>query len=343
MNIGIVITTERSRNKIIKALKEEQVDYTFINLIDDNWLDYFKGQFDGYLIYPPSFPYEWKNLFFKRLYYINDLIKDRMTPNLQAISIYESKIAMHDFYKANNIPHIKANTFYNLQDALEYSHGCKLPVVVKEDEGSSSVGVNIFKDRKKLIKMIKKSFYFNNQITKKLNFKNIKSKLSPYKKNFNIALNTKWNYFPSNTKRVGFIHIQSYEKIKYEWRIIRIGESYFGHKKLEDEEGFHSGSLRKGWGEIPIQILNLVKEVSDKINFDNTSFDLFETSNGELYFNEIQVMFGVSTEEQLIVNNVPGRYIFRNDNWIFDPGNYSRNGCNNMRIKHLKKILENNK
>jgi len=97
MKIGIIITPERNQKKIIKALKEERVNYTIINLIDDNWLTYFQGQFDGYIIYPPSYPYEWTNLFFKRLYYINHLIQEKSTPNLDAISMYESKIAMHDF------------------------------------------------------------------------------------------------------------------------------------------------------------------------------------------------------------------------------------------------------
>lgn len=338
MKIGIIITPERNKTKIIKALREEKIEYTFINLIDNDWLDFFKGQFDGYLIYPPSFPYEWTNLFFKRLYYINSLIREKSTPSLDTVSMYESKIAMHDFYKLNNIPHIEANTFYNMQDAVEYAHGCELPVVVKEDQGSGAVGVKIISERNKLFKLIKKSFYCNNQINSVFNLKNIKLKLYPYK----LAIKNKKNYFPLLAKRVGFIHIQNYERVKYEWRIIRIGKSYFGHKKLEDDAGFHSGSLNKGWGEVPEEILNLVREVSNRTNLDNANFDLFETEKGNLYFNEIQAIFGTSTEEQLKIKNIPGRYIYEKRNWIFEPGPFAKNGCNNLRIQHLIQLLKKN-
>src|SRR5699024_7817531 len=151
-------------------------------------------------------------------------------------------------------------------------------------------GVKIIKKRRNLLWLIKKSFYFNNQIKSVFNFQNIKFKLYPYKK----ALATKRKYFPLQSKRRGFIHIQAYKNVKYEWRIIRIGDSYFGHKKLEDKFGYHSGSLNKGWGEIPYRILNLVRDVSNSRNLNNMSFDLFETIEGELYFNELQAIFGTS-------------------------------------------------
>src|SRR5699024_1423652 len=138
---------------------------------------------------------------------------------------------------------------------------------------------------------------------------------------------------------MGFIHIQKYNKVKYEWRIIRIGDSYFGHKKLEDSDGYHSGTLNKGWGPIPYEILNLVKEVSNRTHLDNANFDIFETQNGELYFNEIQAIFGTSTEEQLIIKKTPGRYIYEGSNWKFEPGDFSKNGCNNLRLKYIFEII----
>src|SRR5699024_6804936 len=293
MKIGIIITPATKKTKLIKALKEENVDYTFINLLDDQWFEYFQDQYDGYLVYPPAFTYEWRNIFFKRLYYINHLIKDKMTPSLEAISMYESKISMHDFYKVHNIPHIKSHTFYNFQDALEYAHGCSLPIVFKEDDGSGAMGVKIVRERKELINLVKKSFYLENKIKTKWNIKKIKQKLYPFK----IAYNT---------------------------------------KQIENDKGYHSGTLNKGWYEIPHRILNLVREVSNRLNLNMMSFDLFETINGEFYFNELQVIFGTSTEEQLKIDNKAGRYIFDNNKWIFEAGDFARNGCENLKIQLLK-------
>lgn len=338
MKIGIITTPRKKRPKLIKALEEERVDYVFINMLKNDWLSYFQGQFDGYIIYPPAYTEEWKNTFFKRLFYVSHLIHNKVTPNLKSISMYESKIAMHDFYKVHNIPHVNSKTFYNIQDAYEYAHGCKLPVVLKEDSGSGAKGVRIINDRKELIKLVRKSFYYNQKVNNSINFNDLKSKLLPYK----MLIDTKSNYLPIEGRRKGFIHVQNYEKVKYEWRIIRIGESYFGHKKVADDLGYHSGSLSKEWGEIPSKVLNLVKNVSTKINFNNMCFDIFETEEGEFYFNELQALFGTSTEEQLIINGSPGRYVYKNNKWLFETGEFTKNGCNNLRIQLIKEIIRKN-
>src|SRR5690554_5557109 len=102
MKIGVIITPERNQSKIIKALKEEKIQYEIINLLSDDWCSYFKKDFDGFLIYPPSFPDEWKNLFIKRLYLLKDKLHGRSLPSIESIIMYESKITMHDFYKINN-------------------------------------------------------------------------------------------------------------------------------------------------------------------------------------------------------------------------------------------------
>src|SRR5699024_11432500 len=109
------------------------------------------------------------------------LIKDKMTPSLEAISMYESKFSMHDFYNVHNILHIKSYTFYNFQDALEYAHGCSLQIVFKEDDGSGEMGVMIVIERKELINLVKKSFYLENIIKTKWNIKIIKQIVYPYK------------------------------------------------------------------------------------------------------------------------------------------------------------------
>src|SRR5699024_11841457 len=97
-----------------------------------------------------------------------------------------------------------------------------------------------------------------------------------------------------------------------------------------------SGTLNKGWGEIPHRILNLVREVSNRLNLNMMSFDLFETINGEFYFNELQVIFGTSTEEQLKIDNKAGRYIFDNNKWIIEAGDLVRNCCEKLKSEILQ-------
>lgn len=338
MKIGVIITPERKREKIENAFKEYDIEYEFINLLDHDWDKYFERDFDGYLIYPPSFPDEWKSIFIKRLCLLKDELAGKSVPNIDSIIMYESKVSMHDYYKINNLPHIKTYSFYNYQQALRFSKQCTLPVVLKEDSGSGAIGVRVINNRRQLVKMIHKSFLINNKVRKLDGFKAIKnlikSKLYPYK----IFLDSNKQYFPKRHKSSGSIQIQSYLNVKYEWRVIRIGQSFFGHKKLADSRGFHSGSLNKEWGHINKDLLSLVKKWSDDLNLESMCFDVFEDYSGNYYINELQVMFGTSTEAQLIVDGIPGRYVYK-DEWIFEEGDFARNGCNNLRIDLLISIL----
>lgn len=339
MRIGIITTPEKNKSKISKALKEKNVKFEYINLLSDNWNHYFNGHFDGFLIYPPSFPDLWKNVFFERLFLFRDVLKGKSVPSLDSIMMYESKITMHDYYKVHEIPHVSSHTFFNYRNALSFAKTCSLPVVLKEDGGSGALGVKIVKKRRKLVNFIHKSFLINNKLRsykgKKRIYKTLKNKVYPLK----IFYDTNKQHLPIKNKTTGVVHIQSHLQVKYEWRIIRIGNSFFGHKKLEDKNGFHSGSLNKEWGEVSFSLLDSVKEWSDKLGLDSMCFDIFEDKSGNFYMNEMQVIFGTSTEAQLIINDTPGRYVYKNG-WVFEEGDYARNGCNNLRIDLLLSKLK---
>lgn len=338
MKIGIISVPNKKNEKIVQALEEKGMKYVFINLLSSNWEDYFKTNFDGFLIYPPSFPNDWKTIFFKRLILIEDKLKGRSVPNFKSILFYESKILMHDFYKLHNLPHVESFTSFNYKESLFYAKKCDLPVIIKQDDGSGALGVKLLKSRRALINYVHRSFLLNNKIRKYSNIKDIlkrqKNNLYPYK----IFFDTKRKYIPKENKRLGHVHFQKYINIKNEWRIIRIGEAYMGHKKLEDSNGYHSGSLNKEWGGVNEDLLNLVKLWSESLDLDCMCFDIFEDQNGNYYINELQVLFGTSTEEQLIVGGEEGKYVF-NNGWRFIPGHFARNGCNNLRVDLLKEKM----
>lgn len=339
MRIGVIITPERKREKIEKSLNELGVDYEFINLLSDDWDRKFQQDYDGFLIYPPSFPSSWKSIFLKRLVLLEDILKNRSLPSLNSIMIYESKVSMHDFLKLNDLPHIDSHSFFNYQKALRYGENCRLPVVVKEDGGSGAIGVKVINNRRQLIRLIRKSFLINNKIRKYNGIKSIKqaikNKLYPYK----LFIDSGKQYLPKSDDDFAMIHIQSYIKIKCEWRIIRIGDNFFGHKKLEDKKGFHSGSLNKGWGHVNFNLLDLVKKWSDSLCLESMCFDVFEDYEGNYYINELQVMFGTSTNYQLKVDGQPGRYLYDGE-WVFEKGDFARNGCNNLRVELLARKLK---
>ena len=140
-----------------------------------------------------------------------------------------------------------------------------------------------------------------------------------------------------------YVIIQEYHKIKWEWRMIKIGDSYFGHQKLLNGE-FASGSGidAVGWIDPPKELLFLLKEVCEKGKFYSMSVDIFETLDGEYLINELQSVFGTYDRPQMYINDIPGRYIFKNGSFVFEEGDEFNKFKNDiLRVKHFIEILEN--
>ena len=126
---------------------------------------------------------------------------------------------------------------------------------------------------------------------------------------------------------------QEYIPHEFEWRVVRIGDSFFAHKKLKTREK-SSGSLLKNYDNPPLELLNFVKEITEKHRFYSQAIDIFESERGYLV-NEMQCIFGQSDPYQMLVNGNPGRYRYLDDEWIFEPGDFARNGCYNLRLEFV--------
>jgi len=145
-------------------------------------------------------------------------------------------------------------------------------------------------------------------------------------------------------RQYGFIMFQKKEDVVAEWRIIKIGESYFGHQKLIDDKGFHSGAgIGAIWRKPPKKLLNMCDDICKKGQFNSMACDIFETSDKKYYVNELQTTFGSYAESQMIINNKPGRYKKENDNFIFEEGIFNKFGSYLLRVEDFINQLKNEK
>jgi len=135
-----------------------------------------------------------------------------------------------------------------------------------------------------------------------------------------------------------FVLLQEYIPHDFEWRVVRIGDSFFAHKKLKMGEKA-SGSLLKNYDNPPFSILDFVKEVTDRFNFYSQSVDIFETENGYL-INEMQCIFGQSDPYQMLVDGKPGRYINKSGKWIFEEGDFNTNESYDLRLQSALELLQ---
>jgi len=131
----------------------------------------------------------------------------------------------------------------------------------------------------------------------------------------------------------GFVILQEFIPHEFEWRVVRIGESFFAHKKLKRGDKA-SGSLLKGYENPPLPLLDFVRDITDRHKFFSQAIDVFESDRGYLV-NEMQCIFGQSDPYQMLVNGKPGRYICKREKWVFEKGDFNQNESYNLRIEYI--------
>ncbi|MDP8205240.1 MAG: hypothetical protein P9L92_01145 [Candidatus Electryonea clarkiae] len=307
---GIVKEFAHDHKSYIIACQELGVPFKVLDISGSNWIDVIKdSQCDIYLIWPSVAMTIWNEMFDDRVRVMVEEMGKVVYPTMKEIWIYENKRRARDWLIANDIPHPETWVFYNMDDALAFADKREMPIVFKTNLGASASGVKILRDRASLRKTIRRAFQ--------------KGVVPTHKDKRDVQ----W----------GSVLLQEYLHDVREWRMVRIGDSYFGYRK-EIVSDFHSGSHGWSWDDPPKTLLNLLRDVTEKGSFTSMDVDIFETTDGRLLVNELQTVFGATTPvDQLRVNDKPGRYIYKenSEEWIFEDGDFSPNACANERIKYL--------
>lgn len=308
--IGIIYEYMQYHKANIAACREMGVSYKLIDIAKDNWIELVeKSGCDAFLVWPSINLSIWKEMFDDRLYFLENELGKIIYPALRETWLYENKRRVRDWLKINGFELPKTWIFYDSDGAFEFGRKCDLPIVVKTNIGASGSGVWIMRDRSQLSSMIKTAF----------------SK--------GIAARNRSNY----DREWGVIMLQEYLPNAKEWRMMRIGNSYYGYRK-EKVGDFHSGSGAWSWLDPPRKLLKLLHDVTEAGGFTSMDVDIFETEDGRYLVNELQTVFGALTPKDMLhVDGVNGRYLYNKekDEWIFDPGDHSRNMCANARLDYL--------
>lgn len=327
-----------------KACIKLNQDFNIIDLTRADWLQKINEvRYDGFLTCPSGRESLYKNLYDERIYIINKVLHKFCYPSFDEIKIHENKKFLSYWLSAKNLPHPITKVFYNKSEALSFINDCELPIVAKFNIGASGKGVKIFHNKINLQKYIKEAFdkgikqnwgpnfrmgNFKSRLKKVLlNPSHIKNRIQVYKKSFNEV-------------QKGFIIFQEFIPHEFEWRIVRIGESFFGHKKIKTGE---KASGTKGINyELPNeQQLTFVKNLCEKYDFNSMAVDAFEDSNGNLLINELQTIFGHVQSYICEKDGKPGRLIYNNDGWKFEEGMFNTNLSYDLRLKNALSLLNN--
>lgn len=314
--VGILKEKWHLHSNYIRACNELNISYSVIDFFSKDWLSQLKSKQIDLLIARPSVQYTpWKDMFDNRLKLLNDSYALKIFPNYNELWIWESKLRTLDWLKINELPHPTSYVFYDFKELVDFASKCTYPIVYKASSGSGASGVKILKSSSQLKSVAKKVF---------------KSGIRSYRKH-------------KLDKEHGSVILQDYLSDVKEWRIIRIGDYFFGFEKLKNGE-FHSGSQNFGYGMPPEACLNIARHVTDTYNFKYVDIDIFITEDGEFLINEIQPYFGQKDDRELLqIDGESGRLSYNEITkiWDFEKGQFCKNNLCNLRVLEMIKTLGN--
>jgi len=315
-----------------------EVDYHVVDLTTGDWLEKIRSlPCDMLLVRPGGRTKGYKELYDERLSILVNELKYSCFPSLKEVLIYENKRYQAYWLKANQIPHPETYVFYSRKEAGAFIEDARFPLVAKLNIGASGNGVKILHTRKEAKRYL--HLMFSKGIAPwsgpKLNKGNLLRrgwKKMRHPRELINRLKT-YNDIAADVQR-NFVLFQEYVPHDYEWRVVRIGDSFFAHKKMLDGDKA-SGSLVKGYENPPLDLLDFVKKITDRFGFYSQAIDLFEPQKNHYLVNEMQCIFGQSDPYQMLVNNRPGRYVFTQGRWSFEQGDFNGNESYNLRVQWL--------
>lgn len=263
----------------------------------------------------------------------------RVFPSYQEVRLYENKRYFSYWLEAHSVPHPTTWVFYHKKEAKEHSKLLELPIVGKINIGASGNGVTILRDKKKLKSYIEMAFTKGlvSRTGPKIGKGDLLNRLYQKLKNPKELINRLNTYKAIHGDRqIGFVLFQKYVEHNFEWRVVRIGDSFFAHKKLKVGDKA-SGTLLKSYENPPLQLLDFVRDLTDEHQFRSVAVDVFENPDRCYLVNEIQCIFGQSDAYQMKVDGIIGRYIYSNDRWVFEQGDFARNACYDLRLDYVIK------
>jgi len=313
VKLGIIRDVAYKHGHYEAACRELGVPYELVDITGSDWT----GQIEGcdcraFLVWPVNLNSVRKRMYDERLRILTEEMGKFLFPSYEALWLYESKRRTADWLKVNGLPHPETHVFFDRERALSFLADAELPLVFKTDLGSTASGVHILRDRKRARRLVKKCFgkgYLGRRHDRR---------------------DRDW----------GYVLLQQYVPDATEWRMVCMGDSYFGHRKLRRGD-FHSGSREVGWVRPPDRLLDFVRAVTDCGPFLSMNVDVLERPDGEYLVNELHPVFGSKNPEQMILDGRPGRFVHvaEQKTWRFEEGDFCRNVLCNERVKTVLRLL----
>ena len=307
IRVGILRTRTLFHTSYVAACQELGIPFTVLDLAGDDWLEVVQeSECELFLAWPDASIMPWARMYKDRCDVIERELGLPVFPGHLERWLYEDKVRTRDWLMANGLPLPDTWVFHDEKSAMAFVGECDLPVVFKTSFGAAATGVEIVESRRRLVGIVRKAFGRG------------------HVPDGHDKRDRQWRS----------VLFQRFLPEIREWRMVRVGGSYFGHPKGK------SGSFFSGSGEVEWELpskgqLDLLHDVTELGGFRSMAVDMFETPDGALFINELQTVFGANTSvDQMREDDRPGRMVrTQAGEWAFEAGDFARNACSNERLQ----------
>ena len=348
MRVAILGNNEfDSTQRWVISCRKREIQNDIIDLTKEDWFESAtKYDYSLYLTRPPCKISKFIPLYLERVRILNAYLGKVFFPDIQEIEIYENKRYLSFFLTAHKIPSPRTWVFYYKEEAFEFvKRKENFPLVGKTNNGAAGSGVVFLKNKNSAEEYVLNAFsrkgirrrFGPNRMTGSSKKWLLKAITAPSYARMKIK-----EYFEiSDDSQRGFVIFQEFIPHHFEWRVVKIGDSYFAHKKA-CVGLMASGTKEKIYDNPPVELFDFVKSLCEKHKFNTMAVDLFESDRGFLV-NEMQTIFGQSDAYQMLVDGKIGRYRYINQKWVFEEGDFNTNESYDLRLEVALKMFAEHK
>jgi hypothetical protein len=308
--LGIIQEDAGAHSHYVAACRDLGVSYRVLDVSGPNWMDVIcRSQCDAFLVTLSGEMRPWKQMYDERFRILTRELGKTLCPSYEAWWLHENMRRMHYWLEANQIAHSRTWIYYERQDAVAFADATPLPILFEAESGSKAMGIQVFRERSRLIRRIHQCF--------------------------------KKGTVKQSDHAQGSVLFREYIPNATQWCIIRIGRSYMGYQKTGQGD-LASGSTQWKPECPPDAMLDFVKTVAEGGGFSDMALSLFDTSDRRYVVNQVQTSFGVPVEDGLSVKEARrGRFVYDDalQIWRFEEGLFDQNNLCNLRVETLLEQL----
>lgn len=309
--IGVAFDFAHQHSHYLSACHEMNIPYRVIDLTASDWQDRLASSGVRTLfVWPSVYSTLWKTMTDDRLRAVQEYFGVQVYPDVSSVWLYESKRRIRDWLRHFNYPHPHTDVFFQEEHAVRFVQQATFPLVAKTDLGAAASGVRFINSREEALTYVRQAF--------------------------------RWGILLGNgdirDRHWGYVIFQEYLPGIREWRLVRVGDSYFCREKQIGADGMHSGSGTVRWANPDPVLLENIRGITTRHGYTSLNIDYFETQDHRYLINEVHVVFGAIRQKNISLDaENMGRHLWNPEtgSWGFEHGFFYHNACANLRIQHV--------